>query len=76
MLISGLIADYLKRMIGNGFVLKEVPGPDVCPCFQLSPTDKEMYFVLFGNVRMQENGSVLHFVRRGGRLQIACTGII
>ena len=72
----GAINDYVKRMLGNGFVLKEVPGSDACPCFDLFSAEKEMYMVLFGNARMMEGMTLLHFVRNGGRLQVVCIGIV
>ena len=63
---------YMRRVIGQGFVVKEVSKPDPCPCFMSSPADAALYVTSFGS---PSGGLALHFTRLGGSLRIVCAAI-
>jgi hypothetical protein len=63
---------YMRRVIGQGFIVKEVSKPDPCPCFMSSPADAALYVTSFGSL---SGGLALHFTRLGGSLRIVCAAI-
>jgi hypothetical protein len=67
-----VVSRYMRRLIGQSFVVKEVPKPDPCPCFMSSPADAALYVTSFGSI---SGGLTLHFTRLGGSLRIACAAI-
>jgi hypothetical protein len=62
---------YLKRVMGQGFIAKEVSKPDPCPCFSQGGNDT-LYVISLGS---PSGGPAVHFSRREGILRIACTAI-
>jgi hypothetical protein len=65
-------SSYVKRILGQGFIVKEVSKPDPCPCF-LSPGGSETLYVI--SLGSPSGGPKIHFRRTDGRLQIACAAI-
>jgi hypothetical protein len=63
---------YMRRVIGQGFLIKEVSKPDPCPCFMSPPADAALYVTSFGS---PSGGLTLHFTRLGGSLRIVCAAI-
>ena len=63
---------YMQRVIGQGFIVKEVSKPDPCPCFMSAPADAELYVTSFGTL---SGGLALHFTRLGGSLRIVCAAL-
>lgn len=63
---------YMKLMIGQGFVVKEISKPDPCPCFISSPADATLYVTSWGS---PSGGLALHFARTGGTLRIVCAAL-
>jgi hypothetical protein len=63
---------YMRRVIGQGFVVKEVSKPDPCPCYKFSPADAALYVTSFGSL---SGGLALHFTQLGGSLRIVCAAI-
>jgi len=65
-------SSYMKRMIGQGFLVKEISKPEPCPCFVSSPPDATLYVTSWGS---PSGGPALHFTRMGGTLRIFCTAL-
>jgi hypothetical protein len=63
---------YMKRMIGQGFVVKEISKPDPCPCFISSPPEATLFVTSWGS---PPGGPALHFTRKGGTMRIVCTAL-
>jgi hypothetical protein len=63
---------YLKRVIGQGFIVKEVSKPDPCPCFVSQGGNDTLYVISFGS---PSGGPAVHFSRSEGILRIACIAI-
>jgi hypothetical protein len=61
-------SSYMKLMVSQGFVIKEVPTPDPCPCFLSSPAAATLYVTSFTSL-------TLHFTRMGGTLRIVCAAL-
>jgi len=61
-------SSYMKLMVSQGFVIKEVPTPDPCPCFLSSPAAATLYVTSFTSL-------TLHFARMGGTLRIVCAAL-
>jgi hypothetical protein len=67
-----LTSNYLKRILGHGFVIKEVSKPNPCPCFLASGGNDTLYVISLG---APLGGPAVHFTRQGGSLRIACIAI-
>jgi hypothetical protein len=67
-----LTSGYMKRFMGQGFLVKEVSKPDPCPCFQSSLADAALYVTSIGS---PSGGPALHFGRTGDSLRIICAAI-
>jgi hypothetical protein len=63
-----LTANYVKHLIGEGLIVKEVIGPDPCPCFRKGLQDKELYLIAMGPWS-------IHFSRTGAGPQIVCVAL-
>lgn len=59
---------YLKLMIGQGYVIKEVRKSDPCPCFLAAPSTETLYVTSLTNL-------MLHFTRTGGGIRVACAAV-
>ena len=64
--------NFLKPLIGYGFIAKEVSKPNPCPCFESNSENAAFYVSSFG---LPSGGFALHFSRIGGRLRIICAAL-
>ena len=65
-------SDYMRHLIGYGFVAKEVSKPDPCPCFEPFSADAAFYVTSFG---LPSGGIALHFSRMDGQIRIVCAAL-
>lgn len=63
-----MASSYMKLMVSQGFVIKEVPTPEPCPCFLSSPGAATLYVTSFTSL-------TLHFTRKDGALRIVCAAL-
>jgi hypothetical protein len=63
-----MASSYMKLLISQGYLIKEVPTPEPCPCFLSSPAAATLYVTSFTSLD-------LHFTWKGGALQIACAAL-
>jgi hypothetical protein len=63
-----LTSSYIKQLMGEGLIVKEVSHPKPCPCFKEGLKDKTLYLVSMGPWR-------IHFSRTNAIPRIACIAL-
>jgi hypothetical protein len=63
-----LTSNYVKQLMGEGLIVKELSDPDPCPCFREGLQDKALYLISMGPWG-------IHFSRANTSLRIACIAL-